>query len=162
MRIRSAALAASVVLLAGMTAGGIASAQMPGQMPGAMPRMEMPRTISVSGTGTVDSTPDIARLSLAVQRRDVSMQVARDETVRVSKAFLALCKKLGIPENKIRTSGLTINPEYRWDEKDEPAGLHRLLRPAPAAGGDQRPGQARQRDRRRDRRGGERGVAAGA
>jgi uncharacterized protein len=115
MRIRPAALAASLVLLAGMTAGGIASAQMPGQMPG--PRMEMPRTISVSGTGTVDATPDIARLSLAVQRRDVSMQVARDETVRVSKAFLALCKKLGIPENKIRTSGLTINPEYRWDEK---------------------------------------------
>ena len=117
MRIRPAALAASVVLLAGMTAAGIASAQMPGQMPGPMPRMEMPRTISVSGSGTVDATPDIARLSLAVQRRDVSMQVARDETVRVSKAFLALCKKLGIPENKIRTSGLTINPEYRWDEK---------------------------------------------
>jgi uncharacterized protein YggE len=80
--------------------------------------MEMPRTISVSGTGTIDATPDIARLSLAVQRRDVSMQVARDETVRVSKAFLALCKKLGIPENKIRTSGLTIQPEYRWDEKE--------------------------------------------
>lgn len=112
MRIRPAALAVSLVLLAGMTAGGAASAQMPGPMAG-----QMPRTISVGGSGTVDATPDIARLSLAVQRRDVSMQVARDETVRVSKAFLALCKKLGIPENKIRTSGLTINPEYRWDEK---------------------------------------------
>jgi len=118
MRIRPAALAASLVLLAGMTAGGMASAQVPGQGGMQMPRMEMPRTISVSGTGTIDATPDIARLSLAVQRRDVSMQVARDETVRVSKAFLALCKKLGIPENKIRTSGLTINPEYRWDEKE--------------------------------------------
>ena len=79
---------------------------------------EMPRTISVSGTGTVDATPDIARLSLAVQRRDPSMQVARDETVKVSKAFLALCTKLGIKESKIRTSGLTIQPEYRWDEKE--------------------------------------------
>ncbi|MEQ1801541.1 MAG: SIMPL domain-containing protein [Gammaproteobacteria bacterium] len=120
MRIRPAALAASLVLLAGMTAGGVASAQMPDKMQGpmSMPRMEMPRTISVSGTGNIDATPDIARLSLAVQRRDVSMQVARDETVRVSKNFLALCKKLGIPENKIRTSGLTIQPEYRWDEKE--------------------------------------------
>ncbi len=96
-----------------LLASGAASAQMPGMAP-----MQMPRTISVSGTGTIDATPDIARLSLAVQRRDVSMQVARDETVRVSKNFLALCKKLGIPENKIRTSGLTINPEYRWDEKE--------------------------------------------
>ncbi len=101
-------LAACLVLVA-----GAAVAQMPGMAP-----MPMPRTISVSGTGTIDATPDIARLALAVQRRDASMQVARDDTVRVSKAFLALCKKLGIPENKIRTSGLTIQPEYRWDEKE--------------------------------------------
>jgi len=80
--------------------------------------MQMPRTISVSGTGTIDATPDIARLSLAVQRRDTNMQVARDATIKVSKAFLALCTKLGIKESKIRTSGLTIQPEYRWDEKE--------------------------------------------
>jgi hypothetical protein len=79
--------------------------------------MQMPRTISVSGTGTIDATPDIARLALAVQRRDTNMEVARDATVKVSKAFLALCMKLGIKESKIRTSGLTIQPEYRWDEK---------------------------------------------
>jgi hypothetical protein len=79
---------------------------------------ENPRTIAVSGTGTVDATPDIARLALAVQRRDASMKVARDETVKVSKAFLALCTKLGIKESKIRTSGLTIQPEYRWDQKE--------------------------------------------
>ncbi len=108
MRTRFNGLAACLVLVA-----GAAGAQMPGMAP-----MQPLRTISVSGTGTIDATPDIARLALAVQRRDVSMQVARDETVRVSKAFLALCKKLGIPENKIRTSGLTIQPEYRWDEKE--------------------------------------------
>jgi len=102
------------LLLAGIAASGIAAAQDMGMRA----PMQMPRTISVAGSGTVDATPDIARLSLAVQRRDPSMQVARDETVRVSKNFLALCKKLGIPENKIRTSGLTIQPEYRWDEKE--------------------------------------------
>jgi len=99
-------LAACLLLFA-----GAAGAQMAGME-------QMPRTISVSGTGTIDATPDIARLSLAVQRRDASMQVARDDTVRVSKAFLALCTKLGIKESKIRTSGLTIQPEYRWDEKE--------------------------------------------
>ncbi len=108
MRTRFNCFAACLLL-----ASGAATAQMTGMAP-----MQMPRTISVSGTGTIDATPDIARLALAVQRRDVSMQVARDETVRVSKNFLALCKKLGIPENKIRTSGLTIQPEYRWDEKE--------------------------------------------
>lgn len=111
------------LLIAAGLAAGTAVAQQIGGMPGmgepgARPMMQMPRTISVSGSGTVDATPDIARLSLAVQRRDVSMDVARDATVKVSRDFLALCKKLGIPEKKIRTSGLTINPEYRWDEKE--------------------------------------------
>lgn len=106
MRIRFNWLAASLVLVSGVVAAE--GMQMP----------SMPRTVSVSGTGTIDATPDIARLSLAVQRRDASMQAARDDTIRVSKAFLALCTRLGIKESKIRTSGLTIQPEYRWDEKD--------------------------------------------
>lgn len=105
MKTRFNWLAACLVL-----AAGAASAQMPGMEP-------MPRTISVSGTGTIDATPDIAHLTLAVQHRDTNMQVARDATIKVSKAFLALCTKLGIKESKIRTSGLTIQPEYRWDEK---------------------------------------------
>ena len=87
------------------------------QMAGIAPMDHMLRTISVSGSGAVDATPDIAHLTLAVQRRDANMQVARDATIKVSKAFLALCTKLGIKESKIRTSGLTIQPEYRWDEK---------------------------------------------
>lgn len=114
MRIHLVSPSLGLLVLAGLSAWGTVAAQ---DMPMRQP-MQMPRTISVSGSGTIDSTPDIARLALAVQRRDASMQVARDETVRVSKNFLALCKKLGIPDNKIRTSGLTIQPEYRWDEKE--------------------------------------------
>lgn len=79
---------------------------------------ELPRTISVSGTGLLDIQPDIARLSFAVQQRDPIMKTARDATVQVSQRFLALCKRLGIPDAKVRSSGLTIQPEYRWDPKD--------------------------------------------
>lgn len=75
-----------------------------------------PRTISVSGTGTFDAVPDIARLHLAVQRRDLDMATARAATVKVSRDFIALCKRLGIKESKVRTAGLTIQPEYRWDQ----------------------------------------------
>jgi uncharacterized protein YggE len=78
---------------------------------------QQPRTISVSGTGTVDAVPDIARLRLAVQRRDLNMQAARDATVKVSRDFIALCGRMGIKESKVRTAGLTIQPEYRWDQK---------------------------------------------
>jgi uncharacterized protein YggE len=117
MRMTVSRLAPSQLLL-GLLALGLLSAGISVPARADHDDGETPRTISVSGTGTVDATPDIARLSLAVQRRNASMQVARDDTVRVSKDFLALCKKLGIPENKVRTSGLTIQPEYRWDEKE--------------------------------------------
>ena len=109
MQIRPLSLPACLLLTATLVAAWAA--------PAVFADDDFPRTISVSGTGNVDATPDIARLSLAVQRRDASMQVARDATVKVSNAFIALCKKLGIKESKIRTSGLTIQPEYRWDQK---------------------------------------------
>lgn len=78
-----------------------------------------PRTISVSGSGVVDAQPDIARLRLAVQRRNIDMRAARDATVKVSRDFIALCSRLGIKESKVRTAGLTIQPEYRWDQQQK-------------------------------------------
>ncbi|MCL4791001.1 MAG: SIMPL domain-containing protein [Gammaproteobacteria bacterium] len=80
---------------------------------------EEPRTISVSGTGSVDVVPDIARLRLAVQRRDLDMSAARAATVKASRDFIALCGRLGIKESKVRTAGLTIQPEYRWDQQQK-------------------------------------------
>ncbi len=77
-----------------------------------------PRTISVAGIGLLDSQPDIARLSFAVQQRDPVMKTARDATVAVTRRFQALAKRLGIPDSKVRTAGLTIQPEYRWDPRD--------------------------------------------
>ena len=63
------------------------------------------RLISVSGTGTVTVAPDLAIVSLGIQRRDLSMQIARDSTVSISSAFIDLCTRIGIKDSKIRTSG---------------------------------------------------------
>lgn len=74
------------------------------------------RTISVGGEATVNVVPDLAYAGFSVERRNASMRAARDATVRVSSEFLALCKRLGIKPTKVSTSGLSIQPEYRWDE----------------------------------------------
>lgn len=84
---------------------------------------DLPRLITVAGTGSVDGTPDLARLSFAVERRNPSMRAARDGVVRVSRDFLALCSRLGIPERKVRTAGLSIQPEYRYDNNGGPPVL---------------------------------------
>jgi len=76
---------------------------------------DLPRIITVAGTGSIDGAPDLARLTFAVERRDPAMRVARDGVVQVSRDFLALCRRLGIPERKVRSEGLGIQPEYRYD-----------------------------------------------
>ena len=80
---------------------------------------EAPRTLRVQGEATVTAAPDLARLTLAVQHRDPSLAAARERVVRVSRDFLALAKKLGIPEGKVSSSGLNIRPDYRWDQPTE-------------------------------------------
>jgi uncharacterized protein YggE len=84
---------------------------------------ELPRTITVGGTGQVDGEPDRARVSFAIERRNQSMGVARDGVARVVRDFLALCRRLGIPEQKVRTAGLRIQPEYRYQNDGSPPVL---------------------------------------
>lgn len=74
----------------------------------------VPRSIRVSGTASVPVVPDKARLDLSVVHRNVELSVARDATARGTRRFLDLARRLGVPENKLRTSGLSIQPEYRW------------------------------------------------
>jgi uncharacterized protein YggE len=84
---------------------------------------DLPRIVTVAGTGSVTGSPDLARLSFAVERRNPSMGAARDGVVRVSREFLALCARLGIPEKQVRTAGLSIQPEYRYNNDGNPPTL---------------------------------------
>jgi len=78
---------------------------------------EPPRTITVSGSGSVLGEPDKARVQLTVQKSNVEMSKARDEAVAVVERFLALTRKLGIDPKKVRTTSAFVNPEYRWEER---------------------------------------------
>ena len=78
---------------------------------------ERPRTITVGGQGSSRAEPDLARLRMAVQKLDPLMPRAREDVLGVTRKFLALCQKLGIDSKKVRTSGLIVRPEYRWDGK---------------------------------------------
>jgi uncharacterized protein YggE len=77
-----------------------------------------PRSITVAGTATVVGEPDEARVQLTVQKSSPEMARARADAVAVVERFLALTRKLGIDPKKVRTTGAFVNPEYRWDEKN--------------------------------------------
>jgi hypothetical protein len=79
---------------------------------------EQPRTITVTGTGTAVGEPDEARVQLTVQKSAPEMAAARADALAVVDRFIALTKKLGIDPKKVRTTAAFVNPEYRWDEKN--------------------------------------------
>lgn len=76
----------------------------------------LPRSISVSGTGSVTGEPDKARVQLTVQKSNPSMDRARADAVAVVEKFLALTRQLRIDPKRVRTTSAVVNPEYRWDQ----------------------------------------------
>jgi uncharacterized protein YggE len=70
------------------------------------------RTISVNGNGTVDVTPDIAHLDMGVRAVADKSQDALDQVGTKSKALVDSLKGLGIAEEDIQTSGISLWPQY--------------------------------------------------
>jgi hypothetical protein len=77
---------------------------------------ERPRTISVTGIGSVIAEPDKAHVLMTVQKSDADLNRARQEVVTITQRALDLTRKLGIDAKKVRTTGAIVNPEYRWDQ----------------------------------------------
>lgn len=78
---------------------------------------ESPRLVAVTGVGEVAVKPDRARLSLAADALNVDLKVAEAAVNKVIRAYLAEAKALGAKDEQISTAGISINPEYVWDEK---------------------------------------------
>lgn len=76
-----------------------------------------PRSVSVSGQAEVAALPDRARLTLAVDRLAPEVKPAEADVNRVVRAYLDATKALGIEDKNLATTGVSIQPEYVWDEK---------------------------------------------
>lgn len=78
---------------------------------------EQPRLVAVTGQGEVAVKPDRARLTLAVDALNADLKAAEAEVNRVVRAYLVEAKALGTKDEHISTAGISISPEYVWDEK---------------------------------------------
>ncbi|HEY0973039.1 MAG TPA: SIMPL domain-containing protein [Solimonas sp.] len=78
---------------------------------------ESPRLIAVTGQGEVSVKPDRARLNLAADAMNADLKAAEAEVNKIVRAYLVEAKTLGTKEEHISTAGISINPEYVWDEK---------------------------------------------
>lgn len=75
------------------------------------------RSVNVSGQGELSVKPDRARLSVAVDQFAQEPKPAETAANKIVKAYLAEVKALGIADKNISTAGISLNPEYVWDEK---------------------------------------------
>lgn len=78
---------------------------------------EQVRSVSVSGLGEVEVIPDAAFVSMAIEIRDKDLQAARKQVDDRVEAFLKLTDKLDIDRKYVRSTGMNVHPEYRWEDK---------------------------------------------
>ena len=76
---------------------------------------EQPRTIGVSGQGEVRAEPDRASLTLGVESRKPKLDDARAEVAKTVEAVLKLTRELKVDSKLVRSTRVTVQPEYNWN-----------------------------------------------
>lgn len=110
-RVRWAALGLVAGLVVAVVGG---PALAPHSILAADPTATPEHTISVSGTGSVVISPDIADLRLGVTITAKTVKDARAGNARAMTAVIASLKKLGIADKDIQTTILSLQPVYDY------------------------------------------------
>lgn len=84
---------------------------------------ELPRTVTVTGTGRVSIRPDIADLRLGVTITEPTVDAARNASAKALSAVLAKLKAFGVAERDLRTSIVSVQPQYDYSQQSSPPRL---------------------------------------
>ena len=101
---RTAVFLTALALSAIMASAGLAQTG-----PGAGPP---PPSLAVTGTAEVSAAPDRAVVSLGAVVETKNALDAQKQIAQVMQRVIKDIKAQGIPEEKIRTAGLSLNPVY--------------------------------------------------
>jgi len=82
-----------------------------------------PHTISVSGTGNVILSPDVADLQLGVTVTRNTVKAARADAATAMTGVIAALKSAGIADKDIKTSVLNLQPQYDYSNGGNPPKL---------------------------------------
>ena len=74
-------------------------------------------TISVSASGEVTTDPDLARVSLAVERTEETADAARDAVAQDVNRMRGALREAGVADDQVRTVSFSIFPEYDYSER---------------------------------------------
>jgi uncharacterized protein YggE len=108
---RALAVTAAACLLIGIVLGPIIAND---HAQGADTTGTPEHTITVSGSGVVSVTPDIADVYVGVSVNRTTAKDARSAAASQMQAVVAAVKKLGVADKDITTSNVSLNPVYEY------------------------------------------------
>lgn len=74
-----------------------------------------PRTVSVTGEGTVTAMPDMATVHFGIVTRAETPEAARERNAEASAAALNAVRALDVPDRRIQMEGLQLQPAREYD-----------------------------------------------
>ncbi len=80
------------------------------------------RTLTVSGTGKVTLTPDIAYVTIGVHTEGKDASQAVSENNSQTQAVIDALEKSGIASEDIQTTNFSIYPQQQFDDRGQPTG----------------------------------------
>ena len=81
---------------------------------------DMTRTISVTGTGTVEAAPDMATLMIGVTTQGTTAAEALSANSEATEAVIARLTSSGVEARDLQTSNLSINPNWTGYDSSNP------------------------------------------
>lgn len=84
---------------------------------------ELPRTITVTGTGIVDIAPDTADITFGVYSQNESLEAAQDDNSERLEAIMQTFTDAGIPQEDVATSNYSVNVINEYDRDGNLIGL---------------------------------------
>ena len=79
-----------------------------------------PRTISVTGTGTIEAAPDMATVMIGVTTQAPTAAEALAANTKATDAVIARLTASGIEDRDMQTSNLSINPNWTGYDSSTP------------------------------------------
>ena len=94
-----------------------------GPLPVAVTTQPPQRTVTVTGTGKVTITPDIAYISVGVHTENASAQQAVSDNNTQAQAVITAIKGFGVADKDIQTTNFSINPQQQTDANGKVTGI---------------------------------------
>ena len=81
------------------------------------------RTLTVTGSGMVTLTPDIAYVSIGVHTQNASATNAMNENNTMAQSVMNVIKGFSVDDKDIQTTNFSIYPQQQYDDKGNITGI---------------------------------------